>query len=41
VRVHTQQQRVWGSDRLRAEIEALTQRATTIRPRGCPRSSKK
>lgn len=34
LRAHTQQQRDWGSDRLRAEIEALTQRATTIRPRG-------
>ncbi|SDD46197.1 hypothetical protein [Aquimonas voraii] len=38
LRAHTQQQRVWGSDRLRAQIEALTQRATTVRPRGRPRS---
>lgn len=41
LRAHTQQQRVWGSDRLRAQIEALTQRATIIRPRGRPRSSEK
>ncbi len=38
LRAHTRPQRVWGSDRLRAQIEALTQRATTVRPRGRPRS---
>lgn len=41
LRGHTQQQRVWGSDRLRAQIETLAQRATTVRPRGRPRSSEK
>lgn len=32
-RAQTQRQRVWGSDRLCAQIEALTPRATTVRPR--------
>jgi putative transposase len=40
-RAHTQQQRAWGSDRLRTQIEARTPRATTVRPRGRPRSSEK
>jgi hypothetical protein len=39
LRAHTQQQRAWGSSRFRAQIEALTQRGTTFRPRGRPRST--
>ena len=37
LRQHTQQQRAWGSDRLRQQVEALTSRAATVRPRGRPR----
>lgn len=37
LRQHTQQQRAKGSERSRQQIEALTQRATGIRPRGRPR----
>lgn len=37
IRTCTQQQRVYGSDRLRREIEAATHRATEVRPRGRPR----
>ncbi len=37
LRQHTQQQRAWGSDRFRQQVEALTQRAATVRPRGRPR----
>lgn len=37
LRLHTQQQRAWGSDRFRQHIEALTQRAAGVRPRGRPR----
>jgi len=36
LRTHTRQQKAWGSDRFRAEIEALTQRAAGVRPRGRP-----
>ena len=36
LRQHTQQQRAWGSDRFRQQIEALTQRAVSVRPRGRP-----
>jgi hypothetical protein len=35
----TQQQRAWGSDRFRQHVEALTQRAATVRPRGRPRKA--
>ncbi len=38
LRLHTQQQRAWGSDRFRQQIEALTQRAAGVRPRGRPRN---
>ena len=41
LRVHTQQQKAWGSDRFRAQIEALTQRAAGVRPRGRPKSADK
>lgn len=34
----TQQQRPFGSERFRAQIEALTQRCTDVRPRGRPRA---
>jgi putative transposase len=36
LRAHTHQQRAWGSDRFQAQIEALTQRAATLKPRGRP-----
>jgi putative transposase len=39
LRAHTRQQKVWGSERFRHEIEALTQRAAHVRPRGRPPSS--
>lgn len=39
LRIHTQQQKAWGSERFRQQIEALTERAARIRPRGRPRSS--
>jgi putative transposase len=36
IRAHTQQQHAWGSDRFRAQVEALTGRAAGTRPRGRP-----
>jgi len=36
IRQHTQQQRAWGSDRFQRQIEALTNRAASVRPRGRP-----
>lgn len=36
IRQHTQQQRAWGTERFQQQIEALTQRSVTIRPRGRP-----
>ena len=39
VRLHTRQQKPWGSERFQRQVEALTQRATAVRPRGCPRTS--
>jgi putative transposase len=39
LRQHTQQQRAWGSDRFRKQIEALTDRAAGVRPRGRPRKA--
>ncbi|QDH70368.1 transposase [Marilutibacter alkalisoli] len=41
LRAHTQQQKAWGSDRFRQQIEALTQRSASVRPRGRPKSSDK
>lgn len=38
LRAHTQQQRALGSERFRAQVEALTQRAASVRPRGRPPS---
>lgn len=38
LRLHTQQTRPWGSDRIRRQIGALTQRAVEVRPRGRPAS---
>jgi REP-associated tyrosine transposase len=38
IRRYTQQQRVYGSERLRRQVETLTQRTTVIRPRGRPRN---
>ena len=37
LRLHTRQQRVFGSDGLRLEIAQLTQRAASVAPRGRPR----
>jgi len=36
IRQHTQQQRAWGSERFQQQIEALTQRSVSVRPRGRP-----
>ena len=41
LRTHVQQQRALGSERFRAQVEALTQRAASVRPRGRPLSSGK
>ena len=38
-RAHTQQQRVWASEKFRKEIEALAHRTAGVRPRGRPRSA--
>lgn len=40
IRLHTQQQRAWGSERFQEQIEALTSRVATVRPRGRPWPSK-
>lgn len=37
--LHTQQQKPWGSERFRQQIEALAQRSVEVRPRGRPRSN--
>jgi putative transposase len=39
LRLHTQQQKPWGSERFRQQIEALAQRSVQVRPRGRPRSN--
>ena len=41
LRSHTSQQRALGSERFRAQVEALTQRAASVRPRGRPRAADK
>ncbi len=41
VRLHTHQQKAWGSDRFQKQIEALNQRAATVRPRGRPKTLSK
>jgi putative transposase len=41
VRLHTHQQKAWGSDRFQKQIEALNQRAAAVRPRGRPRTTGK
>ena len=38
LRVHTRQQKPWGSDKFRQQIEALVQRSLEVRSRGRPRS---
>jgi len=38
LRLHTQQQKPWGSERFRKEIELLAKRRLDVRPRGRPRS---
>ena len=37
LRLHTQQQKPWGSERFRRQIEGLAQRSMEVRPRGRPR----
>lgn len=37
LRLHTQQQKPWGNERFRRQIEALAQRSMEVRPRGRPR----
>ena len=39
--LHTRQQKPWGSDRFKRQIEALLQRSVQVRPRGRPKTSKK
>ena len=41
LRQHTQQQRAWGSERFQEQIEALTQRSVSVRPRGRPAKASK
>jgi putative transposase len=41
LRQHTQQQRAWGSKRFQLQIEALTQRSVSVRPRGRPTKTSK
>ena len=36
LRQHAQQQRAWGSEHFKQQIEALTQRSVNVRPRGRP-----
>lgn len=40
IRTHTQQQRVYGSDNFRQQVEALTQRVASVKRRGRPRLAK-
>lgn len=39
LRLQTQQQKPWGSERFRQQIEALAGRSVELRPRGRPRSN--
>lgn len=39
LRLHTQQQKPWGSDKFRQQIEALAERSLEVRSRGRPRSA--
>lgn len=39
LRMHTQQQKPWGSERFHQQIEALAERSVELRPRGRPRSN--
>jgi putative transposase len=39
LRQHTQQQRAWGSERFQQQVEELTQRSVSVRPRGRPSKS--
>ena len=36
IRLHTQQQRAWGSEGFQRQVEALTRRIASVRPRGRP-----
>lgn len=40
LRIHTRQQKAWGSEKFRLLVEALTQRAAAVRPRGRPKTQK-
>ncbi len=37
LRLATRQQKTWGSERFRQQIEALTERELAVRPRGRPK----
>jgi hypothetical protein len=39
--VSTRQQKTWGSERFRLQIEALAKRELAVRPRGRPRTKGK
>jgi putative transposase len=41
LRLHTQQQRAWGSEHFQQQIEALAQRSVSVRPRGRPAKASK
>lgn len=41
LRLATNQQKIWGSERFRRQIEALTERELDVRPRGRPRLREK
>ena len=41
LRLQTQQQRAWSSERFQQQIEALTKRSVSVRPRGRPPNSPK
>ena len=40
LRLHTQQQKPWGTERFRQQIEVLANRSVEVRPRGRPRSGR-
>jgi putative transposase len=40
LRLHTQQQKPWGTERFRQQIETLANRSVEVRPRGRPRSER-
>lgn len=40
LRLHTQQQKPWGTEKFRQQIETLANRSVEVRPRGRPRSER-